>query len=322
MLTTRFTELVGCAIPLQQAGMGGVATADLAVAVAEAGALGMLGGAMVPADMLAETLQDLAKRTSGPVGVNFLMPFVDAAAVEVAGAGARLVEFFYGDPDPKLVAMAHAGGALAGWQVGSADEARQAAGAGCDLVIAQGVEAGGHVRGTVGLLPLLDAVLDTVDVPVVAAGGIGTARAMAAAIVAGADAVRVGTRFVATEEADTHPEYAQALVAAGPTDTVLTTAFSVMWPDAPHRVLRSCVDAVEAFEGDAVGEMAMGAMRMPLPPFAVPCPVRSTTGTIGAMALYAGQSVGAVTKVQAAADVVRELADGAEELLNRSARRG
>ena len=88
-----------------------------------------------------------------------------------------------------------------------------------------------------------------------------------------------------------------------------------MWPDAPHRVLRSCVEAVEAAQGDTVGEMAMGVMRMPLPRFAVPCPTRETTGQIGAMALYAGQSVGAVRRVERAADVVRELAEGAERLL-------
>jgi NAD(P)H-dependent flavin oxidoreductase YrpB (nitropropane dioxygenase family) len=323
VLTTRFTELVGCEIPLQQAGMGGVATADLAVAVAEAGALGMLGLPMVPAEMVAEILDGVAKATTKPVGANFLMPFVDRDAVAAAAERARLVEFFYADPDPSLVDLVHRGGALAAWQVGSADEARQAVDAGCDIVVAQGVEAGGHVRGTVALLPLLDAVLAAApDVPVVAAGGIGTARAMAAALAGGADAVRVGTRFVATEEADTHPEYAQALIDAGPDDTVLTTTFSVMWPDAPHRVLKSCVEAAEAFDGDNVGEMAMGVMQMPLPRFAVPCPARATTGTIAAMALYAGQSVGAVTKVQPAADVVRELAEGAEELLKRSARQG
>ena len=145
---------------------------------------------------------------------------------------------------------------------------------------------------------------------------------MAAVLAGGADAARVGTRFVATDEADTHPDYAQALVDAGPDDTVLTTTFSFMWPDAPHRVLRSCVDAAEAFEGDSVGEAVMAGQRMPVPHLAPPCPGRDTTGTIGAMALYAGQSVGAVTKVQPAAAVVRELAEGAEELLKRSAPQG
>ena len=305
MLTTRFTELIGCDIPLQQAGMGGVATADLARAVTQAGALGMIGAAMVPAPQLAQSLADLPS----PVGVNFLMPFVDPDAVEAAASSATLVEFFYGDPDPTLVERVHnAGPAKAAWQVGDPDEARQAEQAGCDLIIAQGVEAGGHVRGTIGLLPLLDAVLNaTPGVPVVAAGGIGTAKAVKAVLAAGADAARVGTRFVAAEEADTHPEYARALVEAGPDDTVLTTAFGVMWPNAPHRVLKSCVDAATAFEGDSVGELVMGEVHMPLPPFAVPCPGRTTTGTINAMALYAGQSVGAVTKTQPAAEIVREL---------------
>ena len=308
MLTTRFTELVGCRLPLQQAGMGGITTVDLGVAVSEAGGLGMVGAGGLPADDVRSRLDEAISRTSAPVGVNFLMPFVDAAAVEEAGRRARVVEFFYGAPDSALVDTAKANGALACWQVGSADEARQAQDAGCDLIVAQGVEAGGHVRGTTGLLPLLDAVLAaTPDLPVVAAGGIGTARAVKAVLAAGADAARVGTRFVAAEEADTHPDYAQALVEAGPDDTVLTTAFSVMWPDAPHRVLRSCVEAAEAFDGDIVGEVEMGEARMALPRFAVPCPGRGATGSINAMALYAGQSVGAVTKTQPAAEIVREL---------------
>src|SRR5204862_4199517 len=127
--------------------------------------------------------------------------------------------------------------------------------AGCDLIVAQGVEAGGHVRGTIGLLPLLDSVLQaTPDVPVVAAGGIGTAKAVKAVLAAGADAARVGTRFVAAEEADTHPEYAQALIDAHAQDTVLTTACGVMWPEAPHRVLKSCIGAADAFGGESVGE--------------------------------------------------------------------
>ncbi|MBV9410479.1 MAG: nitronate monooxygenase [Acidimicrobiia bacterium] len=309
MLMTRFTELIGCDIPLQQAGMGGVATADLARAVTEAGALGMIGAAMVPAPQLAQTLTDLPS----PVGVNFLMPFVDTDAVEAAATKAALVEFFYADPDPKLVDLVHgSGNAKAAWQVGDPDEARKAAEAGCDLIVAQGVEAGGHVRGTIGLLPLLDAVLEaTPDIPVVAAGGIGTAKAVQAVLAAGADAARVGTRFVAAEEADTHPAYAQALIDAGPQDTVLTTAFGVMWPDAPHRVLKSCVDAAAQFkDGDTIGELVMGEVHMPLPRFAVPCPGRTTTGTIAAMALYAGQSVGAVTKTQPAKEIVAELTAG------------
>ena len=315
-MDTTFTGLVGCTVPLQQAGMGGVAGPDLAVAVADAGALGMLGMPMVPAAAVAEVLESVGQRTSGAVGVNFLMPFVDRDAVAAAAGRCRLVEFFYGEPDPALVTLAHDGGALVGWQVGSADEARAAADAGCDLVVAQGVEAGGHVRGQVALLPLLDAVLEAVDVPVVAAGGIATARTMAAVLAAGAAAARVGTRFVATAEADAHPSYVDALVGAGPGDTVLTTTFSVMWPDAPHRVLRTCIEAVEGIDDEVVGEMEVpGGARLPVPRLSPPCPGRHTSGRTDAMALYAGQSVGAVHRVERAADVVRELADGAEKLL-------
>jgi NAD(P)H-dependent flavin oxidoreductase YrpB (nitropropane dioxygenase family) len=243
------------------------------------------------------------------------MPYLDRDAVAVAARRARVVEFFYGEPDRALVELARSGGALAAWQVGSAAEARAAAAAGCDFVIAQGVEAGGHVRGKLALLPLLAQVLDAVSLPVVAAGGIGSARAMAAALAAGAAAVRVGTRFIAARESEAHPEYVAALVAARAEDTVLTEAFSVGWPDAPHRVLRSCVVEAERFSGERVGEMELGGQKIPIERFAPPCPTRTTHGHVGAMALYAGESVGGITGVVPAAEIVNELVGGADALL-------
>ena len=317
MLPTRFTELVGCEVPIQQAGMGGVAGPDLAVAVSDAGGLGTIALHAMPAGMVADTLDATARRTSAPLAFNVLMPFLDRDAVEAAAKRCRLVEFFYGDPDADLVDLVHEGGALAAWQIGSLDEAEAARGVGCDVVIAQGVEAGGHVRGRVGLLPLLSAVLDAVDVPVVAAGGIGSPRSAAAAFAAGADAVRVGTRFVATQEADTHPDYAAALVDARADDTVLTDTFSVMWPDAPHRVLRSCIDRVRSLDADTVGEVEVDGTAMPVPRCSVLVPTRATTGSVDAMALYAGESVTEVIGVVPARDVVREISTGAEELLRR-----
>jgi nitronate monooxygenase len=307
MLHTRFTDRVGCELPIQQAGMGGVAGPDLAVAVSAAGGLGTVALHMMPAPMVAQTLDAMSERTSTPLAFNVLVPFVDRDAVEVASSRCRLVEFFYDDPDSELVRIAHEGGALAAWQIGSRAEAEAACNADCDIVIAQGVEAGGHVRGSV----------DVVDVPVVAAGGIGNARAAAAALAAGADAVRVGTRFVATQEADTHPDYADALVHARAEDTVLTEAFSVMWPDAPHRVLRSCVDEARALDGDTVGEVEIGGTTMPIPRLSVLAPTRATTGSVDAMALYAGESVTDVSGVVPARDVVLEIATGAEVLLRR-----
>jgi nitronate monooxygenase len=320
VLPTAFTELLGARLPLQQAPMGGVTTPELVAAVAGAGAVGMVPAQMLPADALADLLDDLAGRTDGVVGVTFLLPFgADPACVEVAAARARLVDFYYGDPDPALVARVHGGGALASWQAGSVAEARAAADAGCDLVAVQGMEGGGRIRGNVALLPLLAEVLDAVEVPVVAGGGVASARGVAACLAAGAAAVRVGTRLLATDEAGAHPAYVAALLAAGAEDAVLTDAFSVMWPNGPepHRTLRSALEAAEAFDGEVVGETRMGATTLPVPRFGVPCPNRDTTGEIAAMVHYAGQGVGATDRVLPAAQVVTDLATEAERLLRR-----
>jgi nitronate monooxygenase len=314
-MQTRFTELVGCRVPVQLAGMPGIATPALAAAVADAGGLGMVGAASLPPEIVAALLADLCARTPRAVGVNFLIPFLDPACVSIAAQAVRVVEFFYGEPDPGLVEVVHAGGALASWQVGSLSEGRAAVAAGCDLIVAQGTEAGGHVRGSIGLLPLLSQLLDAVAVPVLAAGGIATPHDVAAVLAAGAAGVRLGTRFVAATESGAHRDYVTALLHASSEDTVLTEAFSVMWPHAPHRVLRSCVDAAGALTQDPAGEVDWGGQTIPIPRFAVIAPTTQTRGRVDAMALYAGESVGAVRAVQPAADIVRKLMDGAERLL-------
>ena len=328
MLRTRFTELVGCTVPIQQAGIGKLASPALAAAVADAGGLGMVSGiGAAPPEYVAKILDGLRRSTSGAFGANFLIDGVretgklDAdflKVLEVAASRAPVVEFFYEQPDAELVEMAHAGGALVSWQLGSAAEAAAAERAGCDLIVAQGTEAGGHVRGKIGLLALLGEVLPSAKVPVVAAGGIGTGRAMAAALAAGASAVRVGTRFVAAEEAGTHPAYVDKLIAAEAKDTILTEAFSANWPNAPHRVLRSCVEAVERFRGEFVGETAKPwapDVRVPMRPRDSFVADKTTTGTIDAMPMWAGESVDGVKRVQKAGEIVRELAEEAERLL-------
>lgn len=315
-METAFTRLVGCTAPIQLAGMPGIATVELAAAVARAGGLGMLGAADLSADLLEQQLVALRRATTGAVGVTFLVPFLAPEAVEVAARHARVVDFFWGDPDPALVRTVHDGGALAAWQVGSVDEARAAADAGCDFVIAQGSEAGGHVRGRTSLLPLLDEVLDALALPVVAAGGIGCARDLAAVLAAGAAGARLGTRFVASAESGAHLDYVAALLAAHACDTVMCEAFSIGWPNAPHRVLRSAVSALETLDRDAAaGEVELGGRRVPLPPGSVVPPTRTTRGRIGAMALYAGESVTQVREVLPAAAIVAELVAGAEALL-------
>jgi nitronate monooxygenase len=148
-------------------------------------------------------------------------------------------------------------------------------------------------------------------VPVIAAGGLATERSVAAVLAAGAAAARVGTRFIATHEAmaeGAHPQYVDALLRARGEDTVLTQAYSVMWPSAPHRVLGSCVEEASRSDAALVGMTSMGGATFPVPRWAVVSPNVSTTGEIGAMALYAGLGVGAVNWIASAVDVVAELA--------------
>ncbi len=298
--------------------MGGIATPELARTVADAGGLGMVALHSFPAEEVASILDRLAATTTGAVGINFLMPFMDEAALEAAASRCRLVELFYGDPVAGLVERIHHGGALACWQVGSADEARAAADAGCDLIVAQGTEAGGHVRGGMSLLPLLGEVLDRVGVPVLAAGGIATGRSVAAVLAAGAAGARVGTRFVASSESVGHPDYIAALLDADGADTVLTEAFGDGWPHAPHRVLRSCIEAATGLDRDVAATVATDAGPRPVPRFSPEAPHLDMTGRIDATALYAGQGVGAVTAVQPAADILGELCEAAAEILHAS----
>ncbi len=279
-MDTRFTHLVGCRLPFQLAVLGGVGTTELAAAVSTEGGLGMVpyGVESPPTEF-------------GPSGVGFLIPYLPPLDVIAEAAGqVRVVEFFEGDPDESLVRAGHSGGALVAWQVGSADEGRAAEAAGCDLVVAQGVEAGGHVRGKLPLDELLPATLAAVGVPVVAAGGVGTPERVGALMAAGADAVRVGTRFLACPECNTHPAYVEALLAAGASDTVLADDFDDggHWP-AVVRVLSGSL---------ARARQAGNRSTMP--------PTRETADPL-AMACYAGTSVTDLTRIQPAAAVLRDL---------------
>jgi NAD(P)H-dependent flavin oxidoreductase YrpB (nitropropane dioxygenase family) len=241
---------------------------------------------------------------------------LEPGCFELAARSARVVEFFCGWPDRALVDIVHRAGVLVSWQVGSCHEAVAAGEAGCDLIVAQSVAAGGHVRGVLGLPALLSQVLEAVDVPVLAAGGIGSGRAMAAALAAGASGVRIGTRFVVAQESDAHPEYVKHLVAAAAEDTIVTQAFSANWPDAPHRVLRSSVAAAEAFQGETVGETPhLDGTRVPVRRFDCLTVNRGTTGLIEAMPLWAGESVSSVKRIQPAAEIVQGLVEEAELLM-------
>jgi NAD(P)H-dependent flavin oxidoreductase YrpB (nitropropane dioxygenase family) len=297
--------------------MGGVPTPQLIAAVTGAGAMGALGAGPMPAEALAATLEQVRAFTQGPLAVNILVPFLDVDVVEVAAAGATVVDFYHGEPAAQLVELVHRHGSLAAWQVGSLADAEVAAQAGCDLLVVRGTEGGGRMHGSESLWPLLAEVLESVDVPVLAAGGIGDPRGMAGALAAGAAGVRMGTRFLAAAESGAHPVYRDAVIAASAADSVLTDDFREGWPDSRSsaRVLRSSLDAARVFDGDVVGEVAMGPVTMPVPRFGVAPPLAGSTGAVEAMAMYAGESVRFVHQVEPAGEIVRQIAQGAERLL-------
>jgi nitronate monooxygenase len=324
MLATAFTRLAGCRAPIQQAPMGTVSGPDLAVAVAEAGGVGTITALGIPAAQLDGLLAAMAKRTSGVLAANFLTAGLDRDALAVAAERVRLIDFFWVDPAPALVEVAHAGGALASWQVGSVEEAQAAVDAGADVIAVQGTEAGGHIRGRAPLLPLLSSVLERVQVPVLAAGGIGDGRSLAAVLAAGAAGARIGTRFIATTESGAHPAYKQAVVAAGFGSTEITDAFAdcpLCATDPRARVLRSCIDAVHRLDDQLAGETIMAGQPFPVPRGSGLPPGAGARGHIEAMAMYAGEAAASVTRVAPVREVVEELLAAAEQHLQAAAPR-
>jgi nitronate monooxygenase len=318
-MRTRFTDLVGCDVPIQLAPMGAISAPPLLRAVTEAGGMAMTSLPGAPAPVLAEFLASVLETLHGPLGFNVLVPFLDIEAVECAAAQCRLVDFYHGTVDPKLVDVVHAAGALAGWQVGSVAAARAAADAGCDVLVVRGLEGGGRMYGTRTLWPLLAETLDAVDVPVLAAGGIATGRLVAAALAAGADGVRLGTRFVATVESGAHPLYKDAIVEADAVESVLTDKYATAWPDEVRqaRVLERAIAAADTGP-DPVGRMTMGGTEIELPRFHPAPPTGEMSGEIAAMPMYAGESAGAIKTVEHAADIVRRIVQDAEALLQRA----
>jgi NAD(P)H-dependent flavin oxidoreductase YrpB (nitropropane dioxygenase family) len=200
-------------------------------------------------------------------------------------------------------------------------------------VIAQGVEAGGHVRGTTALSALLPAVVRALrPLPVLAAGGIATGAGVAAALAAGAQGVVLGTRFLASSEASASDEYKRRIVAAQAEDTVHTMLFDGGWPDAPHRVIRnravaeweaagSPAPGARPAEGTVIGRIRLGPGLEEVPRYSLVSPLASFEGDHELAALYAGQSCGLVDDVKPAARIVRDLAREADRALAKLAPR-
>lgn len=323
-LETPLCKMLGIRVPVVQAPVGSASTPELAAAVSSAGGLGMLAITWMEPSRVRSQLARIRDLTTAPVGVNASLAFPVRAQVEAAlDTGVGAVSTFWGDP-VELHAVIEAAGALHVHTVRSPAEAVWAVDAGVDVVVAQGWEAGGHVWGDVASLPLIPAVVDAVDpVPVIAAGGIADGRGLAAALVLGAQAAWMGTRFLTAAEASTHPEYRDRLLAADVTSTVYTACFDGGWPDAPHRVLRNLtLDEWERAgrptsthrpgEGEVIARSPDGR---DFHRYDDMLPLAEMEGQVDLMALYAGQSVGLVNDVRPASEIVRTIAADAQRRL-------
>jgi nitronate monooxygenase len=325
---TALTELLGIDAPIVLAPMGGAVPPALAAAVSNAGGLGTMPLSWGTPDEIRSSVAEITALTDRPFGVNLILEWDQRERLAaVLDAGAPVISLFWGDV-ADLIPEIHDAGAVVFVSVGSVDEAARAAAAGADVVVAQGWEAGGHVRGTVTTLALVPRVVDAVDsVPVVAAGGIADGRGLAAVLALGAAGAWIGTRFLGARESSIHDEYRQRVLEAAEGDTYYTSLFDGGWPDAPHRVLRnSTVEAWELAGRPAPGqrpgeddEIAARADGSPVKRYASATPQASMTGDIEALPNWAGQGVGLVTRVQSAAEIVEELVADAERILAKPA---
>ena len=315
-MRTPVCELLGIEQPIVQAPMS--ALPQLAAAVSNAGALGML--ALTWSTPAGDVVRETAALTDRPFGGNLILNTDQHRRLDEAlEAGMRIVSLFWGDPT-SYVEQVHEANGVVLHTVGSAEEARRAVASGVDVVVAQGWEAGGHVGSQVATLPLVPAVVDAVDpVPVIAAGGIGDARGVAAVFALGAQAAWLGTRFLLAQEMPLHEEYRRRVIGAAETDAQwYADLYEVGWPDAPHRALRN--STTEAWEaagrpplgsrpgvGEVIAHFASGEEIVRYEPAA---PMVGTTGDIEALSLWAGQSVALARQLQPAADIVAELVSG------------
>lgn len=317
-IDTAFTRAVGCALPIVQAPMGGAAGPRLVAAAAGAGALGMLPIWTMAPEAAGQLIDATRTRTSAPIAVNLRADLAMhdhiAAAVD---HGVGLIHLFWGDPAASA-ATARRLGARTIATVSDADTTKAALDAGAVALLAQGVEAGGHVYGSTPLAELVPTAVELAgDIPVVAIGGLATPDDAVRAFQLGAAAVGFGTRFLACADSDAHDDYKARVVRAAAGDTVRTLCFDGFWPNAPHRVLRnSTFNAWEAAgepgrgsrpgEGDITMQTAAGA---PIPRYHAALPLIGMTGDLEAGALYAGEGVGRIGAVTTAAAFIAATAE-------------
>ena len=305
-MKTRVTELLGIEYPIIQGGMAWVAEHNLAAAVSEAGGFGLIGGANAPGEVVREEIRKAKELTDKPFGVNVMLmsPHADDVAKVVVEEGIKVVTTGAGNP-AKYMEMWKNAGIKVIPVVASVGLARMMEKAGADAVVAEGTESGGHI-GEETTMTLVPQVVDAVSIPVIAAGGIGDGRGIAAAFMLGAEAVQIGTRFVVAKESIVHENYKQRIIKAKDIDSTVTGRSH----GHPVRCLRNQMTReyikLEA-EGKSFEELeylTLGTLRRAVMEGDV------TNGTV-----MAGQIAGMVKKEQTCKEIIEEMMAQAETLL-------
>lgn len=303
--------VLGTEVALLQSGMGGVAGAELACAVSEAGAAGCVGGYKLAGDALSAILERLVEGTGRPVGVNLIPEVVGPEELDLqlaqvlAETPSRVYVSLFGMPeDDAVFERVAAAGRHTVVQVGTVEDGVRAAGHGA-VVVVQGIEAGGHLLGTARRDELVSALRDRLpDACLVAAGGIGGPVEAARAMAAGADGVLLGTAFVVAHESRAHGRFKSLVTGADESDTVITDVYEVGWPGRRHRVLATTVTADPGQPKKFIGRTVVEGKPYLVPRFSAAVPTEATSGRIEEMALYCGNSCTGITAEASAADVV------------------
>jgi len=305
-MKTRITELLGIQYPVIQGGMAWVAEYHLAAAVSEAGGIGLIGAGGAPASFVREQIQKTRELTHKPFGVNIMLmnPEADAIAKAVVEEGVKVVTTGAGNPG-KYMAMWKEAGVKVIPVVASVAMAKMMERAGADAVVAEGTESGGHI-GSATTMTLVPQVVDAVRIPVIAAGGIADGRGFAAAMMLGAEAVQMGTRFLVAKESIVHENYKKKVIAAKDIDSEVTG----LSHGHPVRQLRNSMTreylklekAGASFE--ELEQLTLGALRKAV------VEGDAVNGT-----LMAGQIAGLVSKEQTCAEMIREIMEQAEKLM-------
>jgi enoyl-[acyl-carrier protein] reductase II len=317
-MKTRITEMFDIELPVMLAGMGGVSYSDLVAAVSEAGGIGTFGAAPMSTELLISEMARVREMTKKPFGVDLLTASPDSIERNLKAiieGGASIYVAGLGVPR-EIIDELHKHNILVGSMCGKVRHAVAAVASGCDFVVAQGTEAGGHT-GTVATMALVPQVVDAVNgkVPVVAAGGIFDGRGLIASLALGAEAVWIGTKFIATHEAHTGNGYKEKMLTMAEDDTVISKAYT----GKTCRVARTewtehfdkHPEELQGFPGQAIATIQAGIDHLGVGP--------DTTLDVNKAFMAIGQAVGAIDEIVPAKQVVDEIMTQARETLERLA---